>query len=156
VFYCLSRNGDTLIGIHWPKKAELAEESNLSPVAGEWRNSETAEAALRRQMQSEYGVTNVRKITSLVHEAMLSHANLKQYFWLLVGLDKPMGEKEEPSAPAIGGNPKDVASFGWYGAAQLEGALALMHREKSGMFRKVLKIAIAIEADLRPFAKRFG
>jgi hypothetical protein len=156
VFYCLSRNGDTLIGIHWPKKAELAEESNLSPVAGEWRNSETATSALKRQMQSEYGVTNVTRITPLVHHEMFSHANLKQYFWLLVGLDKSMGEKEEPSAPAIGGNPRDVASFGWYGVPQLEGALTLMHREKADMFRQVLKIAIKAESDLKPFAKRFG
>jgi hypothetical protein len=157
LFQCLSSHGDVLIGIHWPQKAALAEESNLSPVAGEWRDGETAEAALRRQILSEYGlVESDVKIFPLEHPHFVSQANLKQYYWLLVALSRPVGETAKISAPAIGGNPKDVASFGWYGVSQLEGALSLMHREKAYMFRQVLKIAIAIEPDLRPFAKRFG
>jgi ADP-ribose pyrophosphatase YjhB (NUDIX family) len=148
LFCRTTSNGAVLIGIHWPKKAALAEESNLSPVAGPWEDGESAEAAIRRRLKAEYGLLAVADISPLQHGTFASETNRKQYFWLLVKLEYPV--------PDIVANTREVASFGWYNPSNLESAIALMHREKQLMFKEVLKIAINIEPDLRPFKKDFG
>lgn len=149
LFYCLGSNGDPLIGIHWPAKAAQAQESNLSPVAGEWKGSEPAAAALIRQLKSEYGLKQFRvKITPLLHPPFVSVANCKQYHWMLVHL---MSESAHIQPQA-----SDVASFGWYGPAELQSAIDLMHAEKQRWFVEVLKMAIDLESDLIPFGKQFG
>lgn len=148
LFYSIGSNGVPLIGIHWPIKAKLAGEANLSPVAGEWKNGESAEEAMVRQVAVEYGRYCQTDITPLSHRPFTSTANLKQYHWLLVRLLCKPGHVS-PQAT-------DVASFGWYEPSGLQYAINQMHQEKQGWFKEVLKLAIKIEPVLIPFGKKFG
>jgi ADP-ribose pyrophosphatase YjhB (NUDIX family) len=149
LFYCLGSNDDPLIGIHWPAKAALAQEPNLSPVAGEWKNNERAVDAMIRQLKAEYGLKQFRvQITPLSHSAFVSVPNRKQYHWMLVHLMSESGHVQPQAS--------DVASFGWYGPAELQSAIDLMHAEKQRWFLEVLKLAIDLTPDLIPFGKQFG
>lgn len=149
LFYFVGRDGKPLIGIHWPAKAASAQESNLSPVAGEWKKDERAVDAMIRQLKAEYGLKQFRvQITPLSHSEFVSVANRKRYYWMLVHL---MSESAHIQPQA-----SDVASFGWYGPAELQSAIDLMHAEKQRWFLEVLKLAIDLEPALIPFGKRFG
>jgi len=149
LFYYVGKDGAPLIGIHWPAKAANAQESNLSPVAGEWKKDERAMDAMIRQLKVEYGLRQFRvQITPLAHSPFISVPNRKQYHWMLVHLMSESGHIQPQAS--------DVASFGWYGPAELQSAIDLMHAEKQRWFLEVLKLAIDLESDLIPFGKRFG
>ncbi len=156
LFYCLGSKGVPLIGIHWPAKAARAQEPNLSPVAGEWKKGESGEEAIMRQVSHEYGEQAAIKVTPLEHQRFVSTVNLKQYHWFLVALSLPSSVTTYSKVPDIIPDQDEVASFGWYTAAQLDGAINLMHLEKQFMFIEVLRIANGFENDLLPFRRRFG
>lgn len=156
LFYCLGSNDVPLMGIHWPAKAARAQEPNLSPVAGEWKEGESDKDAIMRQVSTEYGEQAAIKVTPLKHQKFVSDTNRKQYHWLLVALALPSGVMSNSKVPDIIPDQDEVASFGWYTAVQLDGAIDLMHSEKQFMFMKALRIANGLEPDLLPFRRRFG
>lgn len=153
IFYRLGTNDTPLIGIHWPQKAALASESNLSPVAGAWNDNETMEEVITRQLKTEYSVETAISIRRLRHNELLSSATGKQYHWCLVELTRLTPTEKVPKFAV---NQSEVAAFGWYLPGNLGIAISSMHTTKAFMFKQVLRQAIRIEPNLSSFRKQFG
>ena len=134
-----ARDKQVLVGIHWPQKAAVEGEGNLTTVAGEWRANESQAFAMARLAQSEYGLTDGSiTVTPLNHPRFISEHAMKEYHWAVVKYDGDV-------VP----NHQHVASFGWYaGPDALRTAVNQMRFEKGRMFVQVLGLAIAIEPRL--------
>ena len=150
LMYCIGSKAEPLVGLHWPTKAAVVEEPNLTMVSGELKSNETASESIMRHILREYGCAreDVLEITPLKLVTLLSPTTRKQYRWCIVQVIRP----SQIIKPA----PREVASFGWYAPGQLSSAIDQMHREKQKMFRLVLKLAISEQSDLTPFKKLFG
>jgi hypothetical protein len=150
LMYCIGSKEEPLIGLHWPRKAALVEEPNLTVVSGQLKKNETVTDSMMRHVLSEYRCLreDILDIVPLELEPLLSPATHKQYSWCIVHVIKPSNITQ----PA----PREVASFGWYTPKQLQSGIDQMHTEKQKMFRLVLKLAIEVQSDLIPFKKRFG
>lgn len=142
------QHGQTLLAFHWPEKAKIAEESNLTTVGGVWKPGESRVFAMRRLMKTEYGFADSKclEIIPLDYKPPVSSKG-KQYDWLAVRI---------LSGPIIPVKSDDVASFGWYsGRNTVRDAVLQMHEEKREMFVGALVAAVKILPDVFRGYERF-
>lgn len=138
-----------LIGVHWPKKAAVRGEVNLTTPAGKWSPAHQSESlAMDRRVRLEYGLAQSDhiqlKVVPLGHEPFTFPEKRKTYSWSWVELLGQLGDMLP--------NERDVASHGWYSTlAELETAVNIMHESKATMFRWALGLAIAVEPLLKPY-----